>query len=530
MQPLILAYKNLIFQSTLSFLLSLLLYFVPLPSLFLQGLNTYIHPDDVNPNKPQSSAAPRVAIRRPSDPSNQGFNEYRSLSSRTASELRNRKKSLKDRFEFDETNAQIFRLKLGDAQLVSRLFFDSFRSSFNCLVVVCCCFFLQLFLNVEDGSGVLRNGSLVPILLGVLGVFRVFDSLVRVSLERSAFRISEKQLGLLVGLLGFVLGLVITSEVFPSIVDFGFERVDGYGSLFVALLCGSIAGFLYIAAGKNARAFWLGTDQIRCNLSIISCQWFAQVLLYASYLVMTFTSLLWINLFSELLVNNNIGSDTSASGKLVGNVGIARGDFIKFRIWSLLASGVLQALAVRPNLQMYLNEAVLSWYQRLHASRVPDLEYSRAKVFLHNHYLCLTVLQFFAPAALLLLFLGLSQVGGGVFDNFHAVCGILPCSAFVGEVGLFMAWWVAFYARYYLSAGGEFTVTGTVTFTFYLIGIRWPRIKGFYLAAAVEALQLELLLLVHPWILMLVPSNVDLQPRTLVKLDNDFKFSIISLL
>ncbi|XP_044467902.1 transmembrane protein 161B-like [Mangifera indica] len=85
---------------------------------------------------------------------------------------------------------------------------------------------------------------------------------------------------------------------------------------------------------------------------------------------------------------------------LVGNIGFAQEDFNMLRHWFLLLSGIIQIVALRPNLQMYLNEAVLSWYQRLHASKFPDLDFSRAKVFLHNHYLCLVVLQFFAPAIL----------------------------------------------------------------------------------------------------------------------------------
>ncbi|KAL2920623.1 hypothetical protein RDABS01_012114 [Bienertia sinuspersici] len=246
---------------------------------------------------------------------------------------------------------------------------------------------------------------------------------------------------------------MICLEVYPWILDFEFSSVDGFGRLFVALLSGFITGSLYLAAGKNARAFWLGTDQIRSKLPIISCGWFAQALFYANYVLLGFTTLLWINPFAEILINKNIsgskGTQTTRFGgkkrqRLVGNIGMAEADFIQFRLWCLWLSGMLQILALRANLQTFLNEAVLSWYQRLHASMVPEMEYSRAKVFLHNHYLCVAVLQFFAPAALMLLSLGLSLVDDGLFENFQGVCGILPCSAFVKEVAIFMAWWVSF--------------------------------------------------------------------------------------
>ena len=133
-------------------------------------------------------------------------------------------------------------------------------------------------------------------------------------------------------------------------------------------------------------------------------------------------------------------------------MGMSKSDFDKFRIWCLLASGLLQIVTLRANLQMYLNEAVLSWYQRLHASKVPDLDFSRAKVFLHNHYLCLVVLQFFGPPALVLIFLGFSQIDDKLLTNFQPVCSLLPCSALVKEIALFMAWWITFVWAIFTSA------------------------------------------------------------------------------
>ncbi|XP_057547709.1 uncharacterized protein LOC130826164 [Amaranthus tricolor] len=456
MYSLLISYKNLIFQIFLSLSLSVLLYFISLPCLILNGLNTYIHPDDVNPSKPQSG--PKVAIKRPSDqPSNQGLNGFQSLSSRTTSELKYRKKT-QEKFEFDESKAQIFRLKLGDAQISSRLYFDSYRSSFNTFFIGCCCFILQMYINLNVGNdkndyGVLKNGSLVPILIGILGLFRVLVSFLRVSIERSAFKRSERQLGLVIGVLGFFVALVICNGVYPWIIDIEFSSIDGFGKLFVAIFSGFSAGFLYMAAGKNARAFWLGTDQIRCNLSIVSCGLFAHIVFCANYLLLGFTTLLWINPFAQILIKKNIGVvrgsqssrfDDGSRDRLVGNVGMIEANFVKFKLLCLLLSGLLQVLALRWNLQIYLNEAVLSWYQRLHASVIPEMDYSRAKVFLHNHYLCLAVIQFFAPAALMLLSLGLSQVDVGLFDNFQAICSVLPCSVFVKEVALFLAWWVSF--------------------------------------------------------------------------------------
>ncbi|KAE8673594.1 hypothetical protein F3Y22_tig00111779pilonHSYRG00173 [Hibiscus syriacus] len=118
-----------------------------------------------------------------------------------------------------------------------------------------------------------------------------------------------------------------------------------------------------------------------------------------------FTALLWINPFAEILVNKNSFHGGSAAEELVRNVGFSNSKF---------------------------------------TSKVPDLDFSRAKVFMHNHYICLAVLQFFAPSLLVLLFLDLSQIDIDSFDRYNLLCGLLPCSAFVKEVVVFMAWWIVF--------------------------------------------------------------------------------------
>lgn len=282
--------------------------------------------------------------------------------------------------------------------------------------------------------------------------------ITRVAFETSASKRSEKQLSVLLGFLGFALGLVIVLEIVPNfVIGFAFGFLDGLGKFLVAAFMGCTAGLLFMPAGRNGRSFWVGTDQIRCNLSIIHCGWFARMLLYANQLLVIFTSLLWIGPFANILVNKNADARKGSVligdvDQLVGNVGMSKSDFDKFRIWCLLASGLLQIITLRPNLQMYLNEAVLSWYQRLHASKVPDLDFSRAKVFLHNHYLCLVVLQFVGPPALVLLFLGLSQIDGKLFKDLQQVCSSLPCSDLVKEIPLFMAWWITFVWGIFTSA------------------------------------------------------------------------------
>ncbi|XP_076899791.1 uncharacterized protein LOC143553763 [Bidens hawaiensis] len=422
--------NNLIIQSLSSLFLTLLLSFTNIPSLFLHGLHTYIHPDDVTPPNPNSSGI-KAAIRRPSD---------------TGSKPR---KKPTNHFEFDEQKAQIFRLKLTHNHLQSRLYFDQFRGAFNFTIVGCCSIVIHNFLPVvKDSAGVISNGTLIPILLGFLGFFRVLIILTRVSFERSASKQSDKQLSVLISCFATLIAFLIVLEVIPNWVldlglGFGFGSLDGYAKVCAAGFMGFVAGLLCVPASRFARAYWLGTDQIRCNLSMIYCGWFGRILLYFSYLLTVFTSLLWISPFTDLVVNENVKmKNVRHRNHLTGNVGMSRLDFESFRLCCLLATGVLNMLSLRANLQMFLNEAVLSWYQRLHASKVPDLDYSRAKVFLHNHYLCLAGIQFFSPPALVLFFLGLSRIDDSVLDHFKGLCHLIPCSALVKEMGLFMSWWV----------------------------------------------------------------------------------------
>ncbi|KAL0382343.1 UNVERIFIED_CONTAM: hypothetical protein Scaly_0521600 [Sesamum calycinum] len=398
--------NNLVFHTIFALFLTFFVSILKIPALFLHGLQTYIHPDDVNPGG--NSSGVRAAIRRPG--------------AMDSEQPKPRKKS-KERFEFDESKAQIFRLKLSGGHLQSRIYFKEFYGAFNFTLIALLSLLLHRFLRVDKDSGLVRNGTIIPLLLGLVAVCRALFLIARVGLE-------------------------------------SFGSLDGLGKLLLAVIMGCIVGCLYIPALRNARAFWLGTDQIRCNLSIISCGWFSRMLLYATYIIAVFTSLLWITPFAEFLVNKNADGKNGLhmTGKrgevleLVGYIGMSRSNFDNLRVWCLLITGLLQLLTVRANAQMFLNEAVLCWYQRLHASKVPDLDYSRAKVFLHNHYICAVVVQFFVPAAVVLLLLGLSQFDDNFLKGTPGVHKFLPAFALVKEVALFLAWWIIFVSSVLSSA------------------------------------------------------------------------------
>ncbi|AED96180.1 unnamed protein product [Arabidopsis thaliana] len=449
------SYRNLTLQILLSLFLTLVLSFVKISIIFLHGLCTYIQPENLNQNNTGNGLRP--AIRRPSSTDDPKSNV----------EVRRRNRS-KDKSEFDESNAQIFRIKLDEDHLRSRMYFTEYNSLFVISFLAVSCFLLDKYFGIiEDNShGVLSNGLMFPIVLGFIALCKVFVALGKISIERSASKESEKRLSLIFGVLGFVFGIIISAGVFPKGFDFQLGSVDAFCCIVISFSMACIGGFLYMPAGRSARSFWVGTDQIRSNLSIISCGWFGRMILYANYIVSVFTSLLWIHPLAEVLVKRSgdpgtSGSSQSQSG-LVGNVGMLSDDFAKFRVLCLLLSGLLQAMAVRPNLQMFLNEAVLSWYQRLHGSKTPDLDFSRAKMFLHNHYLCLVALQFLAPSVLVILFLGLSQIDLSSFAVSQLVCGSLPCSDFIKQVGLLMSWWVLFVWSGFTSASLVFYRRGVL--------------------------------------------------------------------
>ncbi|KAL5224098.1 hypothetical protein ABZP36_010737 [Zizania latifolia] len=151
---------------------------------------------------------------------------------------------------------------------------------------------------------------------------------------------------------------------------------------------GALASLALLPATRFARSFWLGTDQPRSGLAVLASSAPARLLLYLAVLVSSAISILQF-------------------------CGFLDGPELEVRL--LAAAAGLQLLASRPAVQMYLNEAVFCWYQRLHVSRSPDTEYGRAKVFLHNHHLCAVATQLIAPPLLVLSLLALWRVQGKDF-------------------------------------------------------------------------------------------------------------------
>ncbi|KAG8094041.1 hypothetical protein GUJ93_ZPchr0012g19415 [Zizania palustris] len=191
------------------------------------------------------------------------------------------------------------------------------------------------------------------------------------------------------------------------------------GALLLATLlssspfAGALASLALLPATRFARSFWLGTDQPRSGLAVLASSAPARLLLYLAVLVSSAISILQFSGFLD-------------------------GPELEVRL--LAAAAGLQLLASRPAVQMYLNEAVFCWYQRLHVSRSPDTEYGRAKVFLHNHHLCAVATQLIAPPLLVLSLLALWRVQAkDIFEGMAELDWLVGWSMAMKEAALLAA-------------------------------------------------------------------------------------------
>lgn len=77
--------------------------------------------------------------------------------------LERRNKS-KEKFEFDDNNAQIFRLRLDEVHLQTQFYFNEYHNSFVLPFVGMSFLLLYKYLGKsEDDSGVLADGNLIPV-------------------------------------------------------------------------------------------------------------------------------------------------------------------------------------------------------------------------------------------------------------------------------------------------------------------------------------------------------------------------------
>ncbi|XLT47375.1 hypothetical protein HN873_039979, partial [Arachis hypogaea] len=211
-------------------------------SLPLYSPNLY-HPNA----QPCTSDGLRATICRPSAPEG------------PAPDLRKQPKN-KDKLDFDEKNAQIFRLRLDHAHLQSRLYIDQYCVAFTVSFVTFSSLFLHTYLGSDINSGFFVSGAFVPILLSSLSLY----------MWRSASKRSEKQLSVLFGVFEIFVGILGLDHTTSLLLDLHFVGLDGFWKVLLAAFMGFLSLVLFIPVARIAHSFWLGTNKIRCNLSMIT--------------------------------------------------------------------------------------------------------------------------------------------------------------------------------------------------------------------------------------------------------------------
>ncbi|XP_078445882.1 transmembrane protein 161AB protein [Wolffia australiana] len=295
-----------------------------------------------------------------------------------------------------DSGPQLLRLRLVDSHLRSRLFFPDYRRCFVSAASAASALLLALFLLRQSSQSHLPPSipqATVPISSSLLATLQISSSLARSSLQRS----SDKQLAAFISVLGFLAAILLRSALEPPIFDFLPEVA-------ISASAGVLAGVLFLPAVRSARSLWLGTDQLRWNLDFAVSGKISLFLFYASFV----------------------------AGVAAPIASFREPTEIKTLI--LAGSAILKLMAIRADLQAYLNEAVLSWYQMLHGGKVLAMDQGRAKIFLHNHNLCLAVVQFFAPPALEILLVGVAQTAA-FFPG--------AAASAAAAAALFFAWWIS---------------------------------------------------------------------------------------
>lgn len=413
---------------------------------------------------------------------------------------RKRKERNKDRFTWEEGNSQIFRLSLSHSHLVRQLYYPEYDEVVVYTVVGVANLLAYQCISYVSGSHLvvdkqMRNYDIIPFLMGLFAVYKIVRLLARVGWQSSTSTMSELTLSFVVGFIGFVLALYVLIFAPTSVLDFGFEDLFSHADrmlspshefdlrqqigfrlvspmlakILIASCAGLLSGILMTPAHRSVRSFWLGTDQLQWNIPVVKWGAIARLLLHLNAILPLFASLLWIKPMGELFIASKTsqqsgipvhGGAYDTEGKVAGaqfwgklllpapsddwaqDFGVSRELFTKAQFWGLLVAGLLQLCLFRVNVQTYLNEAIIIWYESLHRSKVMNLELTRAKLLLNNYFLCRVAVQFFVPGMLVSLLLGMSRVWGNVPISMLAETS--SSFLFLRVTALFMAWWVTF--------------------------------------------------------------------------------------
>jgi hypothetical protein len=84
---------------------------------------------------------------------------------------------------------------------------------------------------------------------------------------------------------------------------------------FLQIFAGWLCGLLFSLADKAVRSFWLGTNQLQWNLSVIGSGKLNRTLFYLNIVMPVFTSLLCIKPMADIFILQSNGNQRFSSGK-----------------------------------------------------------------------------------------------------------------------------------------------------------------------------------------------------------------------
>ncbi|EFJ28847.1 hypothetical protein SELMODRAFT_440915 [Selaginella moellendorffii] len=410
-------------------------------AISLFGSHAYLLPDDPADGNPGSRA---------------GSDDNRKSS---------RKKNSREKFVWNEGGSEILRVTIGDSYLENTRYYPEYDravlyAALPVSLLVAREFFSFQSSGSENGGSSSSNSSdgFIPVIATTFCVLKLLHTLSKVSWDKHSSRNSEWVLSCGVGLLGFILASIFLFVVPSEIIDFRLEQaVAGAGidkrsftaiRLAIAFGAAWLTGLFLGPVLKYVRSFWIGTNQLGCDISVIKTSVWSQFLLNLGIVLPVVSTLLWLkpmaDLFIRLPEKNSIDHGSTGwqwqrrslfEGKdWAGSVGFSPETFQDLKFVGMILTGVIQLLLLRINVQAYLNLGVLAWYESLHGSKTPDAAALKHKILVVNHFMCRVAIQNLVPAVLLILFAGLSR-SPSPSSNSPGGFG------FVAQAAQFFAWW-----------------------------------------------------------------------------------------
>eukprot|EP00249_Psilotum_nudum_P022417 c28508_g1_i2 orf=401-2488(-) len=253
-----------------------------------------------------------------------------------------RKDGDKESFDSDQGSSQLLRFSLSDSQLRGKQHFQEYNeatifSAFGIASLIT----RELLISISapdtlKSSGGFRffgSNDLIPIIMASFAVFKISRLSGKVSWDRNSLQRIEMLWSCSVGVGGFLGALAVLNLFSTTFIDFEFgktpnmptqlegsleQKILPVSRLMIAVVAGLLSGILVGPARKGVRVFWLGTDQLDWNISVIKWGSVIHILLYLNVLMPLLTSMLWIKPMSEIFIYEDRPQVSANSRNFIG--------------------------------------------------------------------------------------------------------------------------------------------------------------------------------------------------------------------